>query len=375
MLLLDFCDDALVLTIMYFLKIIIEIAFILVPIVLLVMLTIDIVKAVIHSDDNALKEIKKIALKRIIMSVIIFFVPTIITLLMDIIDFKTYDKCVKEATWANVTAAREREGIKREQEEKERKEKEEEERKKAKSEEEKKEQQNKDNGNNSGNDGKKEKLDGVETGGHDKYSSTAGLNYYLYVPQNPTKNMPLVIFLHGIGEHDNLAGVKILGPVTSITNGTMSELENFIFMAPVAKNTGWHDSNTWPSLITLIDEVSIQYNINTSRIYLTGFSAGGNGVWGIVNKYPDKFRAAVPVSGYYYIDGNNFKNVPVRALVGTGTTEQNTFAANMQTNVDKINNAGGKAELKTISDAGGEHVAVQAHYSTKELYQWLLSNK
>ena len=66
------------------------------------------------------------------MSVIIFFVPTIITLLMDIIDFKTYDKCVKEATWANVTAAREREGIKREQEEKERKEKEEEERKKQK---------------------------------------------------------------------------------------------------------------------------------------------------------------------------------------------------------------------------------------------------
>ena len=182
--------------------------------------------------------------------------------------------------------------------------------------------------------------------------------------------MPLVIFLHGVGEKGNIVAVKNLRPVTIITDGTLSGLEEFIFLAPASpSNKHWGEAATWEDLMKLINYISSEYSINTSRIYLTGFSAGGMGVWSLVNKHPNTFRAAVAVSGSITgYDVNNLKKIPIYAIVGG---KEDKFTGPMQNMVNAINNAGGKAKFKIIPNA--DHIAVQNSYSTKELYQWLLS--
>ena len=213
----------------------------------------------------------------------------------------------------------------------------------------------------------KNKLVGKETGSLTKNYS--GLNYYLYVPTNATEGMPLVIFLHGIGEQNNITALKNLKPVTIITDGTLSGLEEFIFLAPNSTSAGnWHVSSTWDRLITLITYITNEYSIDTSRIYITGFSAGGCGVWGLVNKYPNKFRAAVAVSCTPgSITPSNFKNTPIYAISGGAES----YVSGMQNTVNSINKAGGNAQFKTIPNAN--HIATQNSYSTRELYSWLLS--
>ena len=197
----------------------------------------------------------------------------------------------------------------------------------------------------------------------------SGINYYLYVPVDATEGMPLVVFLHGIGEQNNMTALKNLKPVTTITDGTMSGLEKFIFLAPNANSQGnWHVSSTWGNLINLITYITNEYSIDTNRIYITGFSAGGCGVWGLVNKYPNKFRAAVAVSCTPgSITPSNFKNTPIYAISGGAES----YVTGMRNTVNSINKAGGNAQFKTIPNAG--HIATQNSYSTNELYRWLLS--
>jgi len=180
--------------------------------------------------------------------------------------------------------------------------------------------------------------------------------------------MPLVIFLHGVGEH-NIGQVMKLKPVQSITDGTLGEVQDFIFVAPAApKGSNWAVSKNWNKVIDLIEEVTAEYGIDTSRIYLTGFSAGGNAVWGMVNKYPHMFRAAIPVSGSYNIDPAHFTGIPIYAIVGEYEID---FKNAMRKLVNSINKSGGNAIIQTIPKA--YHKDTQQKYTTKELYNWLLN--
>ena len=78
---------------------IIPIIQIVIPIVLIVLGTIDLGKAVIASDDKKVKEAQSMLIKRAIYAAAIFFVTTIVTVLMGIVATGVDDK--KETTgWA-----------------------------------------------------------------------------------------------------------------------------------------------------------------------------------------------------------------------------------------------------------------------------------
>lgn len=107
-----------------------------------------------------------------------------------------------------------------------------------------------------------------------------------YNPNGSYKH-PLIIFLHGIGERGNgttqLANVAANGVPKSIKNGHDMKFqwngvnESFIVLSPqLSSSYGW-----WQEFY--IEEM-IQYakknlNIDPDRIFLTGLSLGGGGVW------------------------------------------------------------------------------------------------
>ena len=48
--------------------------------------------------------------------------------------------------------------------------------------------------------------------------------------------------------------------------------------------------------MTMIDRSFVDYNVDVERLYLTGYSSGGGGVWNMLSRYPERFAAAVPVA-------------------------------------------------------------------------------
>lgn len=116
-LLLSGCENPDVLSVIYFIEKILNVAFIIIPIGLILFITIDLVKTILNGDDKAEKTNNKIIVKRLILAIAIFFIPTIVTLLTNLmsnagIEFATeYKKCM------NVTKERIDEARKKQEEE------------------------------------------------------------------------------------------------------------------------------------------------------------------------------------------------------------------------------------------------------------------
>jgi dienelactone hydrolase len=121
---------------------------------------------------------------------------------------------------------------------------------------------------------------------------------------------PLIIFLHGSGEvGDSVAGLNNL--ITQalpmlIAQGFNPEANNpvdgkhykFIVVSPQAP-TSSHWSYSWSSIQWMLPDIINRYRIDTTRIYVTGLSAGGAGTWSCVTNgigAAKKFPAVVPVS-------------------------------------------------------------------------------
>ena len=70
-----------------------------IPIILIVMGSIDLGKAVLSSDDKKIKEAQGMLIKRCISAVLVFFVVTIVTLVMNLIATTEDDDVTGGADW------------------------------------------------------------------------------------------------------------------------------------------------------------------------------------------------------------------------------------------------------------------------------------
>ena len=98
------CDNSSVLNTILFIKHLIDIIFIVAPIVLVLLLTIDIAKNVINKDDSENKRNVNIAIKRVVYCLALFFVPLIIDGVMSYLDNYNvnFATCYEKATEENV---------------------------------------------------------------------------------------------------------------------------------------------------------------------------------------------------------------------------------------------------------------------------------
>lgn len=80
------CEDPNVLKIILFIRKIMEIAFIAIPIVLIVLITFDFIKSVMANSEDAMKKNQKIVIKRLFYAVMLFFVMPIVNLAFSAFD-------------------------------------------------------------------------------------------------------------------------------------------------------------------------------------------------------------------------------------------------------------------------------------------------
>lgn len=129
--------------------------------------------------------------------------------------------------------------------------------------------------------------------------------YMEYLPPgyqtNTEGTYPLVVFLHGI---DDQGGVNL-----STGERSGKALESVLGYGPLklAKL-----GKTFPAIVvhpqspewwnpvkikTYLDYLKTKYRVDSKKIYFTGLSMGGGGVWDFARAYPEEVAAIVPICG------------------------------------------------------------------------------
>lgn len=168
--------------------------------------------------------------------------------------------------------------------------------------------------------------------------------YYYYLPTGyqPDVAMPLMVVWHGAAGAGNASAAA-----QQILNVWINEAESsgFIVVAQAATGAtgGWIPNTDAARLANIIDDIDARYNIEKTRKYIWGFSAGGFVAHAIALNNADYF-AAYAVSGAHlgyaagagYTPASASRNLPVYISVGTTDSHyvpaQNDLALYTQAN-------------------------------------------
>jgi predicted peptidase len=203
------------------------------------------------------------------------------------------------------------------------------------------------------------------------------LPYLIYLPPEypgSAKNWPLVVFLHGMGERGaDLERLKRNGIPKEIATGREYP---FIVVSPQCTA-----QSTWlvelDALHALIEKIIGAYQIDTSRIYLTGLSLGGFATWHLAAAYPSLFAAIVPICGGTIADLGFperikvLKDVPV--WVFHGAQDEAVPLHMSQELVDVLQAHDGNVKFTVYPDV--KHDSWTQTYANPELYAWLLQQQ
>ena len=104
---LSLCTDANVLKILRYIKIVINIIFVIVPILLLVTASISYLKAISNADKDGIAKTNKAMISKCIAAVIIFFIPLITKMIVRLAstDENDYISCIENATPEGISNA------------------------------------------------------------------------------------------------------------------------------------------------------------------------------------------------------------------------------------------------------------------------------
>lgn len=137
--------------------------------------------------------------------------------------------------------------------------------------------------------------------------------------ETPADGHSLWISMHGGG-----------GAPASINDGQwqnqirLYEPTEGIYIAPRAPTNTWnlwHEGHIDPMFQRLIEDYVILRGVNTNKVYLMGYSAGGDGVWQLAPRMADRFAAAAMMAGHPNESSLlGLRNLPFAMFVGANDT-------------------------------------------------------
>ncbi len=142
--------------------------------------------------------------------------------------------------------------------------------------------------------------------------------YVLYTPLHlhPGKKYPVVLFMHGCCGVDNHASFRnAVDPPVRMWHqfGANKQGVPTYIIAP-ATARGWKQH--FKDLKAVMDDLVANHQGDPQRIYVTGFSMGGEGTFRIIQAYPGVFAAAIPMGMNFSGDSLKIKNIPIWANQG-----------------------------------------------------------
>lgn len=200
--------------------------------------------------------------------------------------------------------------------------------------------------------------------------SGRAMDYHIYIPDNATENMPLIVYLHGTGAIGN-PEYNENNPAITQANAVYGDDFPFILLAPSSMyNRSWNVKYVPDLLKSLVDYIAEHYNVDRNKIILFGHSMGAIGVFRQIELFGDFYSAAVPVS-LTNTDNINVESSTVIPIWGFSGTEESPHEYNMRKLFEQINESGGNAVFSAIE--GAEHGDSADYAFTREVFEWALA--
>ena len=168
----------------------------------------------------------------------------------------------------------------------------------------------------------------------------------------PENGYPLYIAMHGGGS----------GDTPEVNDEQWDEMKDYysaaldcgVYVAVRGVRDTWDthfNPESYPLYDRLIRYMILTQNVNHNRVYLEGFSAGGDGVYAIANRMADRFAAANMSSGHPNgISMVNLYNMPIQLQAGEFDDEydRNRVTAEYGLKLDTLQAEYGGYEHRTL---------------------------
>ena len=241
----------------------------------------------------------------------------------------------------------------------------------------------------------------------DEFGQT--MSFFLHVPAlgGPLQKYPLVLVLHGGGERASPGMTPAEGQAVLVRSpyvkcwvtkaahldepSVQSRWPSFIVVPQLGDLSRWVDVPPGHGSYQLaprpteelrmakevVDLLRQKYgDVDSNRLYITGISLGGYGTWDAIERWPNYFAAAVPVSGAGDPSrASELKDLPIWVFHGAG--DPIVPVSGSRDMVQAILAAGGQPRYTEY--AGAKHdiwaraYAVDTTSPSASLFQWLFS--
>lgn len=217
------------------------------------------------------------------------------------------------------------------------------------------------------------------------------LKYRLLKPADydDAKSYPLVLFLHGAGERgDDNRKQLVHGMADFASDDRMQKHPAFVVAPQCPTDARWvevdwsADSHEMPPLpskpmaatLDLLRELQNEFSIDADRIYITGLSMGGYGVWDAIQRRPVTFAAALPICG----GGDpalakSINHIPIWCFHGADDTVVKPERSRQM--IKAIEQSQPTVEPKYTEYDGVGHNSWTATYKNREVLDWLFTQK
>jgi predicted peptidase len=211
-----------------------------------------------------------------------------------------------------------------------------------------------------------------------------GLPFHVYVPEalEPGVKYPMVTFLHG---HTDLTIDTHKGfPKGVWSLPEIQKAHPHILFVPRnrVKEDKWASDAYRAMTVKALDDLVAEFNadpktpnVDVDRLYLTGFSRGGQGTWNFIRTFPKKFAAAAPLSGFSHGPQNAeeaeaIKHIPTWIFNGDGDRGVKGSRISF-----KALKEAGAADVRYHECQSQGHVIDDFAYFTDGFMTWLFSQK
>lgn len=194
------------------------------------------------------------------------------------------------------------------------------------------------------------------------------LNYYLYKPDKFKENLPVILFLHGIGERGtNISDIEKYSLPKYLKNIDIS----FIVIAPQCL-----ENNFWEYHLRDVEKIiNIEYKKNKydkENIFLAGSSMGAYGAWNYLIQRPDLFKGIVSVAGGIMLPiKQNIEKVKNKKILMYHGDKDDVIDVNVSIKTyEKLKDGNAKdVELKIINN--DNHFLTSHAFKDQYIYEWL----
>lgn len=219
-------------------------------------------------------------------------------------------------------------------------------------------------------------------------ASNFWINFRLLFPtpytSQPQQKYPLIVMLHGLGEAGirgsadfpayDVTDPRYLNNDHNLFHGGFKHLQanqtqEFPgFIVVPQNNTQWTIDNL-EGVAAMIERLIAQYPIDQYRIYLHGYSNGGDGAWKLAEMRPDLFAALLPMSWIYFeLEKERVLHIPTWYF--QGELDERPLASSARFTMTQLEELGGTPRYTEYENAG--HAIWDRAYAEPDFFSWML---